>query len=267
MSTPRRPLLAEAWRLAVGTLSVLPVRPPTRVDRQVAGRAMLLAPAVGLLVALPACAALWLLGLPGRPGPGTIAAPLAIGLVAVLTRGMHLDGLADTVDGLGSRRPAPQALEVMRRGDVGPFGVVALVLVILVQVAAVVQLGPGRAPIALLVALVAGRAALPGACRRGVGAARPDGLGATVAGTVRPVAALASTVVSFALVAAIAVLAGSDVRDTTPMLVAGVAGIAVALAAVTHAVRRLGGITGDVLGFGVELATTATLALAAVLVG
>ncbi len=139
--------------------------------------------------------------------------------------------------------------------------------VVAAKMAAHLLVGAGYAVAALLVALVAGRAALPWACRRGVGAARPDGLGATVAGTVRPVAALASTVVSFALVAAIAVLAGSDVRDTTPMLVAGVAGIAVALAAVTHAVRRLGGITGDVLGFGVELATTATLALAAVLVG
>jgi adenosylcobinamide-GDP ribazoletransferase len=265
----RRPALAEAWRLCLGTLSVIPVRPPIRVDRLVCGLAMVLAPAVGLLLAVPAAGLLWLLELWGRPG-GTVAAPLAIGLVAVLTRGLHLDGLADTVDGLGSRRPGPQALEVMRRGDVGPFGVVALVLVLLVQVAALVQLGAaqaGRAPVALLAALVIGRVTLPWACRRGIGAARPDGLGAAVAGTVPLGSALVATLVSLAVVTAAASMVGPGPRDTTLLVAAGVAGIATALAAVTRAARRLGGITGDVLGFGVELATTATLALAAVLLG
>ena len=113
---------------------MLPVRPPARVDRDVAGRAMLLAPLAGALLAVLAGGALWLLDRVASP---LLAATLAVGLLALLTRGMHLDGLADTADGLGSRRPADGALEVMRRGDVGPFGVVTLV-----RRAA----GPGRRP-------------------------------------------------------------------------------------------------------------------------
>jgi cobalamin synthase len=47
---------------------------------------------------------------------------------ALLTRGLHLDGLADLADGLGSGRPAGDALSIMKRSDIGPFGVVGVVL-------------------------------------------------------------------------------------------------------------------------------------------
>ncbi|MGN6575893.1 MAG: adenosylcobinamide-GDP ribazoletransferase, partial [Nocardioides sp.] len=118
--------LGDAVRLALGTLTVLPVRAPV-VDRVSAGRAMVLAPVVGLLLAVPAGLLVWL-GTEAGLSP-VLTAALVVGLLALLTRGMHLDGLADTADGLAAgRRDRGRALEVMRQGPVGPLGACALVL-------------------------------------------------------------------------------------------------------------------------------------------
>jgi adenosylcobinamide-GDP ribazoletransferase len=156
----------------------------------------------------------------------------------------------------------------MRRSDIGPLGVVTLVLTLLLQVAALSQAqsaGHGRGPAALIAAVVTGRLALTWACRRGVPAARPDGLGALVAGSVRPVvpatATAATLAVATAAVAISATVAGGRLGWTLPLAVA--AGLATAFAVQRHAVRRLGGITGDVLGALTEIATTVTLVVAA----
>jgi len=296
----------DALRLCVGTLTVLPVRPPERLDARTAGRAMALAPLVGLVLGAVVLVGLWLVGgaslrfVPpggafavaavGEPVPSRwsalsplVAAVLAVIATALLTRGMHLDGLADTADGLGSRRAGEEALVLMRRGDVGPFGVATVVLTLLVQVAALAacfQAGVG--PFALVTALVVSRAALPLACRHGVPAARPDGLGATVAGTVGGAGlllALALTVVALGLTAVVAaaggagppgvgaaaVLTGPDDASGAWAVLRPVLAVLlpwlVAWAWTRHCVRRLGGVSGDVLGATVEVACTASLLL------
>lgn len=240
--------MPEGLRLSVGLLTVLPVgrRGPV-ADRRTAGRAMLWAPVVGVLLGLLGAATM--AGSRAVGQPRLLAAALALAALAGLTRGLHLDGLADTADALGSRRPGPAALEVMRAGDVGPFGVVTLVLVLLVQATAASAAGPA----ALLVAVVTGRVAITAACRRGVPAARPDGLGALVASTVRPVHAL--------VVVALAVLGSAALGWRGPVAV--LAALAAAEGLRRHVGRRLGGITGDVLGAVTEVATTVCLVVLA----
>ena len=143
-----------------------------------------------------------------------------------------------------------------------------LILSLLIQVAALSQAessGPGRGAAALIAAVVTGRLALTWACRRGVPSARPDGLGALVAGTVSPAVPVLITVAAVAAAAAaVAVsttLASQPLGWTLPLAV--VAGLAAALVVQRHAVRRLGGITGDVLGALAEVAATVTLVVAA----
>ncbi|MEV4765392.1 adenosylcobinamide-GDP ribazoletransferase [Micromonospora chokoriensis] len=241
-------LLAGA-RLAVTTFTTLPVR-AGRIDRPVAGTAMALAPAVGALLGALLAGVLLL---SGAFAPPLVAAGVTVGAAALLTRGLHLDGLADTVDALGSYRRGAAALEIMKKPDVGPFGVVALVVVLLVQAAALADLAGRSWPVcvaAVVTATAAGRFGVTVACRRAVPAARPDGLGALVAGSVGPVA-LAVGAVAVALLAVPAV-PGRPWQG--PLAV--VAALAVAALLLTHVVRRLGGITGDVLGATVEVVTT-----------
>ncbi|MEO3871437.1 adenosylcobinamide-GDP ribazoletransferase [Nonomuraea sp. B12E4] len=245
--------LMHGMRMAVGTLSVFPVR-VERVDREVAGQAMVLAPAVGLALGGVA-------GLPALlPGSPLLGAALALGLLAVLTRGLHLDGLADLADGLGSGKPAGQALDIMKKSDIGPFGVMALVFTLIIQVAALAETGYA----ALVTACVAGRLALTWACRAGVPAARPSGLGAMVAGTVRPSAPWLATLAALLAAAGIGAL-GPGTGGAVALPLGLLAGLGAALLLLRHARRRLGGITGDVLGALVETATAATLVVCALL--
>ncbi|GAA3711942.1 adenosylcobinamide-GDP ribazoletransferase [Nonomuraea antimicrobica] len=245
--------LMEGLRFAVGTLSVFPVR-VERVDRQVAGRAMTLAPFLGPVLGLVAGSPLLLTG-----DRSLLGAALAVGLLALLTRGLHLDGLADLADGLGSGKPPGQALDIMKKSDIGPFGVMTLVLTLLVQVAALAEAGFW----ALVTACLAGRLALTWACREGVAAARPDGLGAMVAGTVRRPAAWLVTLAALLIAALIGLLTTPGAVYVAPGAV--LAGLGAALLLLRHAGRRLGGVTGDVLGALVETATAAALVAYAVL--
>lgn len=224
----------DGWRLAVGTLTALPVGPPRSVDRTTARAAMLLAP----LAVLPLGAVVMLLvGLGGLTDlPPLAVAVLAVGALAAGSRALHWDGLSDVADGLTASYDRERSLAVMKSGTAGPAGVVAVVVVLGLQAAALAAYvdGWGSALLAgLLVCL--SRCALWLVCSAPVPAARPDGLGVAFTGTVpTPVAALG--------VVALGVLPGL-----------------VVVALVRRCVRRFGGVTGDVMGAGIELALAGLL--------
>ncbi|MFJ9623701.1 adenosylcobinamide-GDP ribazoletransferase [Streptomyces sp. NPDC101181] len=250
-------LNSHGLRFAFGTLTVLPVR-VSRWDRATARAGMVCAPLAGLVVGLLA-AALGSLVLLAGAGP-LLAAVASVAAPAALTRGLHLDGLADTADGLGSGKPAGDALRIMKRSDIGPFGVITLLLVLLAQVAALAELygrGWAHGALATLVAAVAARLALTLASRRGVPAARPEGLGATVAGTVPVGWALLTAAVAVALCGAAGAAFGPYGVLRHALAVLGA--LAVAEPLLRHCVRRFGGVTGDVFGGVAESAATAAL--------
>ncbi|MDX2970308.1 adenosylcobinamide-GDP ribazoletransferase [Kribbella solani] len=250
----------DSVRLALGTLTVLPAGVPTRVDRKVGKRAMVLAPAVGLLVGGLAAAVVAVVHLI-RPDADLLAAVLGVLVVAGLSGGLHLDGLADFADALGSRRDRETMLRIMKQSDIGPFGVVAIVGVLLLDVAALTAcLQSGRGWQAILIATTVSRLTLPWSCRTSVPAARPGGLGSYVAATVRPITATFVSVVVLAVVLVLSWLSSAHVIGAaTAVLLA----VAVAFVVSRRARTALGGTTGDVLGATVELALpVALLALA-----
>ncbi|MEC4017181.1 adenosylcobinamide-GDP ribazoletransferase [Streptomyces sp. H27-D2] len=253
---PRAPLL-DGLRFAFGTLTALPVR-VARWDRQAARVGMLCAPVAGLVIGLFAAAVGGALLLCG--GGPLLAAVATVAVPAALTRGLHLDGLADTADGLGSAKPAPEALRVMKQSDIGPFGVLTLFFVLFAQVAVMYELYEqswARGALAIALAVTLSRGALTLASRAGVPAARPEGLGAAVAEVL--------TVRSALIAAALAVAAGAAsgaLLGPYGALHAGLAALAalgVAELLLRHCRKRFGGVTGDVFGALAETAATAAL--------
>jgi adenosylcobinamide-GDP ribazoletransferase len=231
-------------RLAFSWLTVLPVR-VSNVDRAAATAAIAVAPVVGLVLGFAAAGLLLLLDLVNVGG--LLAGFLVVAFLALATRGMHLDGLADTADGLGSYKDPDRALAIMRNGPVGPFGVASLVLVLGIQAAAIYHWP------ALVLAVATGRVAFVICCRHGVPAARPAGLGALVAGS-QPHATPILWLLGLLLLSPLA-----DIHHPYkgPMAIALATGLVIVLS--LHTTKRLGGVTGDVLGAASELATTAVL--------
>ncbi|MFI9818762.1 adenosylcobinamide-GDP ribazoletransferase [Saccharothrix variisporea] len=233
--------------LALSWLTVLPVRVST-VDRRAAGRAITWAPVVGALLGVVAAGVV--AGLSALGAPPLLTGFLVVGGLALATRGMHLDGLADTADGLGCYGPPERALAVMKDGGAGPFAVVTLIVVLGAQAVTLQSVPFG----AVVLALATGRAAFVLCCARGVTAARPEGLGALVAGT-QPVWIVAAWWVALAV-------AGYFVAP-----IHGPAAVVLALALVAllvrHTRKRFGGVTGDVLGAACETATVAVLTICA----
>ena len=218
----------DAWRLATGTLTALPVRAPVAIRPRAA---MLLAPLVVVPLAVPVGLLVWL-----APLPPLVVGLLCVGLLALGTRALHWDGLSDVADGLTASYDRERSLAVMKTGTSGPAGTLATVVVVGLQAAGLAALAGGwRGGLLAGLLVCASRCALWIVCADGVVSARPGGLGDAFTGVVpRPVSVVGGVLLS-------------------------VVGGLVVVALVRRCTRRFGGVTGDVMGAAVELALATTL--------
>lgn len=253
-------------RTAFALMTVLPVTLPA--DKPPTPRVAAWFPLVGLVLGGVVLSALSLVNLASvATSDGmflrTAAFPLAVIVVAalaLLTRFLHWDGLADVGDAWWGGATTPRRLEIMSDSSVGAFGVITVVLVALLQVASIAALlahiGFG---VAILAAPVFGRMAATFGCWLGR-PARPGGLGAAVIG--RP--GVVDMIVAAAVLGFAAAAMGLE-HGTSGLVWSGVAFLASAV--VPHLVAsRFGGVTGDVLGASVLLTETFLLLSAAIVV-
>lgn len=241
-------------RLAVAFLSRLPVGPLTEVAPRQLGRSLALFPLVGLLLGvLLAGIDQGLAQLLPRP----VGDALLLALLALLSGALHLDGFADLCDGLGGGRDREAVLRIMKDSCIGAFGAVGLVLLLLLKYQALLNLPATVKPAALLLMPVAGRwapvlltVAIP--YLRG-----PEGTGAVFATHAGRRELLLATLTLLAV--AVGLFRAEGVL-LAGILLAAAAGFGVWMK------RRLGGVTGDVLGASVELLELLTLLLLLILV-
>lgn len=229
-------LLPRTVLAAAGFLTRFPV--PAHGDTTGAAAFALVGAAVGLVAALPP------LGLPAAP---LLGAALALAVVAAASGGLHLDGLADTVDALAA--PTAERAELARRDPaVGALGAAAVSLVLLADAAAIAALPATLAVPALVVAGAASRSVpvLGARLIRHGGA----GLGRWWGDAVRPLDAIACA----ATVALLLLMIGSGAHA----VVAGVA-LAAGLGTLWLLARRFGAVSGDGHGAAVEVAFLAAL--------
>lgn len=208
-------------------------------------------PIVGLVVGLAVGGVYALLH---RWMPSMLGAVVAVGGGIILTGAIHEDGLADSMDAFGTGASGEKALQIMRDSRLGTYGTLALVISVLWRVIALGSLGPTVAVGAAVVAHVVGRASAAG-LMASASAARADGLGrmgvegvTTAAAGIAVVGGLGLSIVAAGWWAVPAVLLAAIV----------------VIVIRTVALRRIGGVTGDILGACEQLTEMCSLAVVAV---
>ena len=235
---------------AFAFLTRLPVRTEAISDRDL-GRSVGFFPLVGLVLGLATAGEAYGCA---RFLPPTMTAVIVVSTLAVLTGGLHLDGMADLADGLaGGRGDRERTLAIMRDSRIGAQGAVAVFLLLAGKIAATAALVESRDFLALVAIPVVGRFAV-GPSIVLFPYARSEGLGRAFKGQ----AGLPQLAIGFVTMAVVALVLGPPVPR------AALGGLAVALLLGLGLRARLGGLTGDMYGATIELAEVTAAFLAAV---
>jgi adenosylcobinamide-GDP ribazoletransferase len=213
-------------------------------------------PLVGALIgALAACAG-WLAGL---FFDRTVQAVLAVIVLAVVTSGLHLDGLSDTFDAVMSWRTRERKLEIMKDSRIGAMGAIALIVVLLLKTA---LLATANSPTPVWLMLIFAPAVGRWLDLYGIyffPAAAEGGLGANYRKHTRSADFVFATLSVLLLIAAAALFTG-DALLAARMSIALLLAFAVAAWIFTRWTRSLGGLTGDTYGALCEIGEVVVLA-------
>ncbi len=249
-------------------MTAIPIRISIKADREDFGKGLATAPVVGLAIGILLAGGNYLLGLLFPP---LVTAVLTILFYILLTGGLHLDGLGDTADGLFSNRPRERMLEIMKDSRVGTNAVLILIIVVLLDISLLSSIHTQLFFI-LLFMPVAGRiASLVGAGSSGY-AGVSDGPGRWCVEYCGLKDILAGLFIYFVLFAASARITGlytgmSDLLTGSGILLTALIPPLSALILTRLLGRKLGGVTGDILGAVCELNQVVFLLSAFLLLG
>lgn len=255
-----------AFLLAIQFLTRYPVRldPDRALDAPLLGRSTRYFPLVGLLVGSDLLFFRWALGLVGvQASWPLLGAAALLAYWAWVCDSLHLDGLSDTADGLGSGRQGEAMLAVMHDPRSGAFGVQATVVVLLLKFSLLVSL-PSRFWWALPLPLIFSRLLASLLCQARPYAGRPGSLSGWFIEGSHPddaSAAIGWTFFGYGLLSAVAVYFDlADARACGLALAVCIGALLLGWALSFGPRRRLGGISGDFIGYAMQACEIAALA-------
>jgi adenosylcobinamide-GDP ribazoletransferase len=175
----------------------------------------------------------------GELVPHSVAAAIGVIVGLLITGAFHEDGLADVADAFGGGWTPAQRMEILKDSRHGTYGVAALASSIVIRIVSAAAITSSAAVVAAFVAAhTLGRGGAVVAMRLAPPAA-DSGLGVSAARSLRPVPT------AIGVAAGVAVTAALTGWWVLPFLATAMAGTALV---VTLAVRKIGGLAGDVLG-------------------
>ncbi len=231
----------RALILQIKFFTRIPVPVDVPFDDETFARGVIFAPAAGLLIGLILLAVFHVMDLVGKPALSVMAVIIA---ETMITGALHMDGLADTFDGIFSNRPKEKILDIMRDSRIGTNGTLGIILLLMAKFALLIsmdfkEIGPVIAAMPVIsrmsVAWCAGVSAY----------ARSDhGLGrALIERTGKKEIFWATTIASAAAAALL-------VEKALP----GIASVIIFTLLFTGYVKKkIGGVTGDILGAVIEI--------------
>lgn len=212
------------------------------VDLKDYSRGIVCFPLVGLVMGLLTALVWWTV----MPHVGALVAAIAVVIAHImLSGGLHLDGLADSCDGLFSVRSRERILEIMRDSRIGTNGALALIVVVVLRTALIYQMSADGLPVLalLIVTPVVGRGMMAVMMYRQV-YARESGMGNLFIGKISEGRFGVTLLLMAALVLFIGGLSSLFALLVTLLFVFGFR---------RFVASRIGGQTGDTLGAACEL--------------
>jgi adenosylcobinamide-GDP ribazoletransferase len=226
---------------AFSFLTILPIGKGLPLEDKELARSMAFFPLVGLGIGLLLAIGFYLFSF---ILPKSLTLWLTLGLLALITGGLHLDGFADTIDGLACGGTRERMLDVMRDSRIGALGVTGLIFLIGAKFLALDQIPHSIIPYVLILMVVMGKNSMVLVCYRSSYARSGEGLAKPFIENLTAREVIRSLALSFGIV-----LLTTNVKGILVFL--GVCLFSLAYRA--FFIKTLGGITGDILGASNEL--------------
>jgi adenosylcobinamide-GDP ribazoletransferase len=232
--------MLKMFFMQIQFLTRIPVPLKIKFDEKKFAKSMVLSPVIGLLIGIILGGVYYIAQMTGKQLFAAVAVIIA---EIIITGGLHLDGLADTFDGIFSNRPKNEILKIMKDSRIGTNGTIALILIIILKVTLLVSINNSRLILYLFAMPAVSRMNILWAAGTSAYAGK-DGMGKSVIKYTGVVEIIIATLIG-------SLISAFCFRWAAVAVVP--AAVVFALLFCIYVKRKIGGITGDNIGAVIEL--------------